>query len=722
MLGLLLGALLLGAAATRIAAPATSAATHSAATAASDRRTATPATSAAADQTSALVVFAPVGEREIARLPGMAVGLMSASQGVYSQPQLLLDFAQGARIAASAYPRPVPPPLSVSAYGSGAVIAGWTAARRRAEDAPQLLDPGLLAAQVLGGAGYAGTSNRDHLDALLAADRSGRIAAFSTGPAASLLARVAALRARKRLVVADLPGGPIGRSDLLALTRARTLGELLVVVQRRRSSASAGRLLWTGLAGVTRELTSRSTNERGLVVSIDLAPTILRALGLAVPAAMRGTQMRADGRLDGAGLRALKARLYVIGPRRLPALGWLVAALAIVLLCAAPWPRARAWALRTCGLAVLWTPVATLMMAGLALGAAYEYAAIAFACLTLGALTDLLAPWPRAPLAPAIVALALLTADALAGTQLQMRSLLGPDPLLGARFYGIGNELKSGLAVLVFAAVAAWCYPSSDSGSARRECRGADTTDGARTDGTSTNDAGIDGTNDADHLVDTRRSKAAMAMAGAGILLAVVEGAARIGAGVGGVVLVSAGAAVAVVMLLPGALTRRRALTVLIAPVAGLALLAALDLATAHGSGHFIGSVLDVRSSADLHDLIVRRYTAAWDELRTGAMPVATALALLATALGIVWRERLLAPVTGDPAWLAAFGGGLTAGLVGALVEDSGPVLLVVAVFTLACISGYLWGKPAPAQLDAPALSPQPTSRKGFSARTEPIC
>jgi len=38
-----------------------------------------------------------------------------------------------------------------------------------------------------------------------------------------------------------------------------------------------------------------------------------------------------------------------------------------------------------------------------------------------------------------------------------------------------------------------------------------------------------------------------------------VEGSARIGAGVGGVILVSAGAAVATVMLLPGALTRRRA-------------------------------------------------------------------------------------------------------------------------------------------------------------------
>ena len=73
------------------------------------------------------------------------------------------------------------------------------------------------------------------------------------------------------------------------------------------------------------------------------------------------------------------------------------------------------------------------------------------------------------------------------------------------RFYGIGNELKSGLAVLVFAAVAAALYPA------------------------------------------VRARRAATTMALSGIVLAVIEGSARIGAGVGGVILVSAGTAVATV-------------------------------------------------------------------------------------------------------------------------------------------------------------------------------
>jgi hypothetical protein len=132
-------------------------------------------------------------------------------------------------------------------------------------------------------------------------------------------------------------------------------------------------------------------------------------------------------------------------------------------------------------------------------------------------------------------------------------------------------------------------------------------------------------------------------------------------------------------------------LIVLISPLVGLVALAALDLLTAHGGGHYTGSVLHARSAADVRDILVRRYGAAWDELEHGAMPLATALALLAAGLGISHRERLLTPVDGDPVWLAALAGGLAAGVVGALSEDSGPVLLVVAVFALACLLGYLW-------------------------------
>jgi hypothetical protein len=609
-------------------------------------------------------VLLPAGESELAGVGGLSVGIMSASQGRYSTGQLLLDISQGARVATSSYPTPSPPELSLTPSGSGAAIAGWRAARRRAEAAPQLLRPGLLAAQIPGGAGYAGIAGGADVDGALAAGLGGRIAALSLGSAATLLARVAALLRSERLVVADLPGGAQGRADLLALSEGRAAGELLIVVQRV-SDAPGGELLWTAVGGLPggggEELSSQSTNERGLVVSVDVAPTILAHLGAAIPADVRGKPIQTDGRLRSASLRALMARLRAIAGRRLKALGCLLCAWALLLVLAAPWTRARMWAMRAGALGVLWAPVAVLIPAALEPSAPVEYVTIALACMALGALTDALVPWPRAPLAPAIVAIVALTADALAGTQLLMRSLLGPDPILGARFYGIGNELKSGLAVLVLAAVAAALYPAA------------------------------------------RGRRAALAMSGAGVVLAVVEGSARIGAGVGGVILVSFGFAVAVVMLTPGALTRRRALIVLVSPVAALVALAALDLATAHGSGHFTGSVLHARSAGDLRDIIVRRYGAAWDELRNHVMPVATGVALLYAGVAVRSRTRLLAPVGGDPAWLAALAGGLAAGVVGALVEDSGPVPLVVAVFALGCVLSYLWGRPR----DDRALSPR---------------
>ena len=612
---------------------------------------------------SVLVVFAPVSETQLARVGGLSVGIVSAAQSRYSQTQFLLDITQGARIADTAYASAALPQLSLERAGGGAVVDGWPRVRERAEGAPQLLRPGLLASSVTGAGGYVGLADAPDLDGLLAAGQGGRIAAFSLGSASTLLTRLDVVRERERFAVVDLPDGREALRDLRMLLAERSPGELLIVLQRPAHVANS-ELLWGALAGLgagagARELTSASTRERGMIASFDLTPTILAWLGERIPADVRGKTIETDGPLHSASLRALMSRLHVIGGRRLRALGVLLTVWALLLLLAAGWPqrvtrpRARAWAMRIGGLGVLWAPVVALLPAALEPGAAVEYALVTVGCLALGALTDALLPWPRAPLAPALAAIVALTVDALAGTQLLMRSLLGPDPILGARFYGIGNELKSGLAVLVAGGVAGALYPS------------------------------------------VRGRRAAFAMAGAGVLLAVIEGAARIGSGVGGVVLVSFAFALATVLLLPGALTRRRGLAILIIPVVGLVALAALDLATAHGSGHFTGSVLHARSAGDLRDIIVRRYRAAWNELHNHAMPVATLCALAYAAAGVRWRARMLRVVRTDPAWLAALAGGLAAGVVGSLVEDSGPELLVVAAFALGCLASYLWGRPS---------------------------
>jgi hypothetical protein len=625
-------------------------------------------------------------ERQLADVRGLSVAIMSATQGFYQAEQLLLDLTQGARVAASSYPNPQPPLLEVTRSGAGAIVEGWAAARRRAEDAPQLLRPGLLAARIPGGGAYAAISGGEDLDAVAAADRSGHIAALSPGPPQTLLGRVADLGERTRLVVTDLPGGEQGLEDLRALSERRPAGELLIAIQRARAPRGH-ELLWIAAGGLAggggKTLSSQATGERGLVDSIDIAPTILHHLGLTpIPPDMRGAPIHTDGTLDSASLRSLMARLHVIGPRRLQALAWLLGAWALLWLLASPWPRARAWAVRSGAIGVLWVPVAQLLPAAIEPSAGVEYATIAILCLALGALTDRLLPWPRAPLAPAIAAVLVLSVDALAGTELLMRSLLGPDPALGARFYGIGNELKSALAVIVLAAVAAAVYPSGG------ERRGSEQAPLDARGGGAVPPPG-------EGLSPDRRRRALRAIVGAGVLLAIVEGSAKIGAGVGGVILVSAGFAVAAIMLLPGAVTRRRALIVLAAPLVALAALAGIDLATAHGAGHYTGSILHASSAGEVRDVIVRRYRAAWDELKNHLMPFATALAVVLGLLGVRRRARLLEPVDGDPVWEAALAGGLAAGVVGALVEDSGPVLLVVAVFALACVLAYLWGRPA---------------------------
>ncbi len=624
-------------------------------------------------------MFVDAGERELAAA-GMSVGIMSASQGTYSPSQLQLDITQGARIASSAYPTSMPPRLSLS----GQHVTGWGAARARAAAAPQELTPGLLAATIPGGGAYAsaedggvelirpgkppvlilGLRNAEGAFAV-AADRGGAIGSVSLGAPATLPARVAALLRRHSLVVADLRTVSGVPRQLHALLARRVPGELVIAVQRV-PAGKRGQLLWIGTAGLPgtgpgsrrKDLTSATTQQRGLVSSVDIAPTVLGWLGVPVPDEMRGRALEADSNLDGGALRRLDARLRVVGPRRLSALGFLLLAWAVLLIGTVAFTSARetrARAVRIGAVAVMWAPLAVLVPAALGPSAGVEYALIAALCLALGALTDLLAPWPRALIAPAIAVPAAIVLDALAHTQLLVRSVLGPNPVLGARFYGVGNELKSGLAVLVLCAVAAALYPS-----ARHSPR-----------------------------------RVLASVLGAGFVLAVIEGSARIGAGVGGVILVCAGTAVAAVLLAPDASVRRRALLAIIAPVAGLVVLAGVDLATAHGSGHFTGSVLHARSAGDVRDILVRRYKAAWGELHNHAMPIATALALVCSALAIRSRERLLIPVEGDPLWLATLSGGLAAGVVGALVEDSGPVLLVVAVFALGCVLSYLWAPPA---------------------------
>jgi hypothetical protein len=93
----------------------------------------------------------------------------------------------------------------------------------------------------------------------------------------------------------------------------------------------------------------------------------------------------------------------------------------------------------------------------------------------------------------------------------------------------------------------------------------------------------------------------------------------------------------------------------------------------------------------------VRRYTLAFNVLRQGAMPFITVLALLSVAYAVRYRERVYSPLRGSAVWRAALAGGLASAVVGALFNDSGPILLVFGVFVLACVTAYVRGDPTAA-------------------------
>jgi hypothetical protein len=183
-----------------------------------------------------------------------------------------------------------------------------------------------------------------------------------------------------------------------------------------------------------------------------------------------------------------------------------------------------------------------------------------------------------------------------------------------------------------------------------------------------------------------------------------VLGSGRLGAGVGAAFIVAGASAVAAMMMLPGRMSARRILILVLSPVIGLGLLAGLDALTAGGQGHLSNSVLSLDSFGAFVETVERRSTLAWQQLWRDAMPVVTLVCLLAAAFAIRNRE-IFRPFDG-PIWPAALIGGLTGGLVGSFTEDSGPLLIVVATVTLAGVCSYLLGRPGAPETETPPRPP----------------
>jgi hypothetical protein len=636
-----------------------------------------PPASASADPrvVLALLPLAPAGDgprtpilETLDARKDLALGLSGSTQGSYLPEQALLDIGQGSRTSSAAYKPRRPTDLTFFTDGEGgALLLGWPDILTRADSAPAEIHPGQLGSLVPGGIAYAGVSGRQQNEAIVAADKDGRIGTVSIGSADSLRTRVKTLLRHHRVVVAGLPTAERGAELIDRLIADRTSDQLLIVTETP-PPAGAPQLLPTGVAGLgpPRGLTSKTTHQPGLVAGIDIMPTVLKHLGIPVPKNVKGQPFEVGGPRNAGALKRFAQRLRVIGGRRFPALDAIAATWFAVLLLAGVVADRRGvrWALRIGGLAFCWILSVLLVTAALAPPRSTEIAIILGLSFALAILTDALVRWPRAIFVPCAATVLAYTIDLARGSDLIVRSLLGPNPRFGSRFYGLGNELEATLPLLLLVAVAV-VYAG----------RG-------------------------------RSREGALAFGISGLLFGAVVGSGRLGADVGGVLTVGAGTAVAVLCMLPGGITRRAIALAIAAPAVALAGLALLDLTTG-GDSHFTRTVLQADGSQALLDIVQRRYELAFNVFKRGLMPFATGIAILACIYGVRYRTRIYVAIHQDPAWQAAMYGGLAASIAGTLFNDSGPMLLLFGTFVLAVVSAYIRGDP---DLDRrPAVTAEPS-------------
>jgi len=283
------------------------------------------------------------------------------------------------------------------------------------------------------------------------------------------------------------------RLDALLVELEQALGtpseELAYVLTSPSSASGLAPLAIAGWSYAAGLLTSSTTRRAGLVANLDFAPTILAGLGIApawecdgaamdqaavAPLGFSGptgtpgapmdhvmTAMQMEQTLAG----AAQAR----GPVLRVFIGLLVATVFSLLGVTILNRRAPRWAIqgvRTLLVAASAAPL--LLLAGPAVGVSGAAASIALllgGCVAIAFLMGRVsgsAMWSVALLSGA--AAALIAADAFAGGRLASTSLLGHSAVLGARYYGVGNELMGvlvGSAAVAGAAVSGWAYLSA---------------------------------------------------------------------------------------------------------------------------------------------------------------------------------------------------------------------------------------------------------------------
>jgi hypothetical protein len=572
---------------------------------------------------------------QLAAIPGMGVGFVSAGIGNVPADQTYLDVSQGARVPGSLYDRPLPR-LEIRLGGGDEVervpASQWAAVRDRADSAPADIVPGLLAT----------TLAQSH--ALVRSD---------TGPAGLMLADEQGVSAGPVCRHA-CPGVIVESADLPALRRQAAHlrdGDLLIAMVRPPPASNRGLPLGIAGTGFDGTLTSDSTRMRGFVLSSDLAPTILARLGIAKPSDMTGEPIRTDGTEDASYVRGLQDRLAEVGPRRAPVIG--VSVLVWVVLTAMAGIAFRREGLRVAltilAASLALVPALLLLTAALEPSELAERLIVGVAC-PLGAVVVLwLAPGMRGLALCAGASVVAYAVDAVAGSHLTEISLIGPNPIAGVRFYGIGNELEATAAALVpigtGAALAGWAP--------RASARGA-----------------------------------AAAFAITAVLAVAAFAPGSFGADVGAAIGIPIGAAVAIGVCLR--VRRSGWIWVIVAPVAAVAALVAIDLATG-GNAHLTRSVLDAGGLGNLGDVFQRRLELSAHSFARYAQNFIFWIVLALIVAGLTQWRRIEGWFGGRRTAWAGFTGAIAATIAGTLANDSGALLLMIGAVLCAAMVGVAW-------------------------------
>ena len=383
--------------------------------------------------------------------------------------------------AAGCGPRTAPP---VRLAGKGASVDGWDALTEVNRELRFGAKPGFLGTRLTCTAAVGSGG------ALAAADSSGNVDVYQP----TLPADPTKLLAACPFTAVDLgalPNAGAGRSaaltqldaDLARLDAARPAGSTLLVVGVADTDAQVGRLhvaIADGRGFGAGWLRSPSTGRTPYLQLVDVAPTILAALGMPVPDDTAGRPILRSSTERPASFGAFRAKLvdadtaavarkHLVGPFLAAfavfcALGYGTAA---VLLRRRGGERPSTGRLRGVASVALTAlgafPVAT-FLANLLPWWRFHPTALALAIAILGsmALVTALAlapPWGATASgragAVAAVTVVVLLGDVVGGARLQLNSLLGYTALEAGRFVGFGNVAFAvlGAAALLLAAV-----------------------------------------------------------------------------------------------------------------------------------------------------------------------------------------------------------------------------------------------------------------------------